>query len=77
MNELVSKLRTAVHRRMRHQAPATTIGNDGLTDSERLHDLVRFRAGVGSRPRYAGEFQVMTELMRDKLAGDTRTYHSK
>lgn len=56
--------------------PVPVVGNDGLTDSERLHDLVRFRAGVGSRPPYNDDLQALTEVMSEKLAGSARLHRS-
>lgn len=61
----------------REQSPATpVVGNDGLTDGERLQDLVTFRSGVGSRPAYNDELQALTEVMSEKLAGSGRLHRS-
>ncbi|GAB2762240.1 hypothetical protein GCM10027273_44880 [Nocardioides pakistanensis] len=49
--------------------PAAPVGNDGLTDSERLESLVRFRAHVGARPALTPDFQARAETVSEKLAG--------
>jgi hypothetical protein len=57
-----------VVRRRTHVVRAP-VGNDGLTEQERLADVVAYRSGVGRRPEATPELRSKFDVVAEKLAG--------
>lgn len=52
--------------------PRTVVGSDGLTESERLELLVRYRSTVGAKPAATEAHQLRSEAIKEKLQARPR-----